>query len=964
MTQGFDRNQFIQYAIDNGYKAREIDNALKSINQPGYNPLTYSGNYKNLPANFSRNAKEFARDFKTITGVLASEIMTGEKGVKVADKFKQAINSEPLRRTASGALVGGLVGSGLPVVGTLGGAVLGGLTGLVGGPKNMADAYLSTYDTSIDDIRSGKTKPMDIVQGAFNNPMYAAADILSVPGIANATGKAIKSGATSVTKNAPMAIRSLFPDEKMRDLSRSIGELSVTSRARRAEMFNAYNTLNAMPMANRLEIVKDITTNTGKLNKDEKKLSNAIKSSLRNAEKTAIERGFLDAKMSKENTIAQYIMQKLSPEHPELLHGDIVNYLDKKEVSGRMWNLLKDEEFFNKIEDTIKEGSKLYDEGKISFLTQALAPSRDELGQIIASEINKDGHGYFGTKRIIGRTLPEEIANILDDSVNYQLQQIVKPTEAQDILEGLFTEKNIGKLIEKDIKATDIPSDKVAISLDGFKKSIAQMIASGGEVDLVKAFRDSHIIGKGSYLIDKVYADAINNSFKPRKFGGIRKASNAFKKAVLANPHWIVLNRIGNITNNSMAGVGIADYVDAVTKLRKNTPKALRQQTSFNSYVGTGVDGLPQTTIVSSVKQPINQLVRGWNKFKDSNKSLSDIGRFASDIYSSTSNITANPMFRIESELELVDRYANFIHQAKELAKKTKVNYKDIIKKSDTDSKLFNRLNREVNKDLGDYLGRNYALPSSVYDVASELIPFYRFLTQTGRTTAHQLSSSPLRFQSTVMAPSRAGNSYSEDIINMFNLDRNKYDGGSPYKIAADGTIRTVNIEPLPAQTVFGDITNAEKLINLMSPIYSMAGDIARYQKNGRMPTSPNLTNIKLTAPSEAEKYTPTTGERLAYGLNQMGQTFVNPYRLMTIYGPEMLAAISGTGLQSRYDTNPVLQNPLSYKRQTPGELIGKWLSLQTSSNYPKYKKTANAMKKDARNAARNRQKVILLQSE
>jgi len=958
MASTFTRDYVIDEGIRRGKSVSQINDALSHYNLGSYNPLTYGKNYANIPANFARNAGEFARDARSVGGAIVSPFISASKAPKgkraeaVREKFLNAVYSDPFKRTFKGAVIGGTAGSVIPGIGTLGGAILGGVTGLVGGPKSMADAVLSTYNTSVDDIRRGNVDLRDVAQGAFNNPLYSSMDILTLGG-GRALGAASKAVAKGVPDTAPRFVQQLLPNVETRAFNRSLTEAKSSSRAKSQELFSGFRVLDAMPNADRLEIVKEITMNNGKLSKEGRELANKLKSDLRAAEKQAVEYGVLDSTLSRNNTVSQYVIGKLLDKLPDVLHNDVMEYLETGAQSERLAKAMSSPETAKIIQDTIAEGFDKYDKGNIAFLTQAISSSKDPLGEVIASEINKTGKGgYFGTKRIIGRTKPEDLAKVLDRSINYQLEEIAKSREAIDVINDILEKPGIGKLLDTDLK--ELPKGYKAVSKKALKDSIAKQIASGEEVDIARALKRANVASKGAYLVKDLYFDAIKNSFIPTRLGGLKRISSSFKKAVLANPHWIILNRIGNLTNNAIGGVRLSDYLDTI-KYKYLIPDRLYQQTSFNSYIGKSFEEGAKLPRFSSVKQPYNRLLRGLDEFKGSEKSLGDIGRLASTFYSSTSDLTANPLFRMESLLERTDRYANFIRQAKREAEVTGKSLKDILKKANIDDGLFNQLNTEVNKDLGDYLGRNYTLPPGYYDALGELVPFYRFLTQTGRTTLHQMANHPLAFQSIVGLPPRAGHHISEYMINQYGLDRDKYKGGVRYKDLPDGQgIRTIGIEPLPAQTVLENLSSLNELPSLVSPIFTMVGDVLRYKKNGEWtPTSPRYIQTKLTNPGDAEKYKPTPQEVASYGLNQLLSTTYNPYRMAGMYVPEAIASITNKGIQSKYDTNIFKENPLSYVRETPAEQIGKWFSLQSQSNYKKRGKTKRNIKKDI--ATRNR---------
>ena len=968
------RDTIIQQGIKGGYKVATINKVLRENNQQEYNPLTYGKNYQNLYPNLIKNLGDISKDITTMGGVVLQPFIDvarapeGQRVNALKKKFVQAVESEPLRRTFKSAAIGAGVGSIFPAIGTAGGAITGGLIGMMGSPKNLADAMLSTYNTNWDELSSGRTDWRDVAQGALNNPLYTGVDILSAGG-----GKALQGAAKSVgshvSKNSPMWMQTILPSKELRDFNRGITESLVSSRAKRADVYNAYNQLNSSIGGNRIEMVKDILTNEGKLSKSDRKVVDLIKRDLKANEQEAIKRGFLDGNLSRSNTVAQYAMAKLAGKYPALLHDDVVEFINSGSASKRLRNILQEPKNADMLRELISKGNKLYDEGKISFLTQALAPARDPLGKIIAREINKTGEGYFGTKRIIGRSSFKDLADVLDESIKYQLDQVGRASEAADVINDVLRRPGIGRVLDKTLEA-DKNYDKLKGFNEAYNKAIAKSIEKGEIPDIARAINEAQSSVAGSYLLDNVYSEALRNAFKPSNISGLKKLSASFKKAVLANPHWIALNRIGNWTNNSMGGVTLKDYADASGKYSKYIPKQLAQQTSFNSYIGIGDEGIIKTPLLATVKRPINRIKRDWNKYQDSKKSLSDISRLAHTLYSGTSDITSNVFFRAESAMERLDRYANFVRQAKREAEATNKSVESILKQASKDNKLFTKLNTEVNKDLGDYLGRNYALPQGWYDAWGEIVPFYRFFTQTGRTSLHQMINHPLAFQSTVVAPSKAGHPLVNEIINQYNLNPKEYSGGVPYKIEKDEQgnedIRTIGIEPLPFQTVageIGDILSGRNLTSIASPWLTLGNDIANYKKQGKWtPTSPRLTSLKLSTDAKdqrlAKNYEPTLGEIISYGGNKFLGTTNNLYRMATQYFPEAYASIMNYPKLSGYDTNPFIENPLSYDKQVPMEMVGKYLGVQTRSNYPERdtiskKEIRNSILKGKRNRAK-----------
>ena len=485
--------------------------------------------------------------------------------------------------------------------------------------------------------------------------------------------------------------------------------------------------------------------------------------------------------------------------------------------------------------------------------------------------------------------------------------------------------------------------------------SISQDIRNMDLPDLNKAFRKAGL----EDVIDPVYFKTLNNVFKKPLNAGVRRILNAFKKNVLATPHWFMLNRVGNFVNNLIDGVTIGDYKD-VGKYKDYTPDQLKSQTSFSSYLNEGLENAtdPGSSIhvspSSAVKIPFNKLKRSTEKFNRGNKSLEEIGEYIGNLYANTNDILANPIFKMESSFELRDRYANYIHQAKKLSKETGAKLEDILAEAKRDSNLYNKLNTEVNKALGDYTGRLYNLPSGFYNSLSELIPFYRFYAQTIRTTAHQLANNRWRFQALAMAPNTRGKEKADKIKKALGLSDDWYQGGVPYGIAGDGSIRTLGYEALPISNVVGtagDILTGGDPTQLMHPLISSFTPALMFQKFGKTATTPRLDELKRSNTKEASNFKPTPSERLRFILNNTLGATSAWYNMAKGWGRELGAGLSypitKKGLRSRYDTHPFMEIPSSYNRTLQSELMLKQLGVKTYGNYKEKKQSKSKTKRD-----------------
>ena len=957
------RDNIINYGLENNYTVKSINNVLREQGEEEYNPLTYGPNYTNLGSRALENLKDIPAGMRTMGGTVVAPFITESKrlvkenpemgvGERIARSFIKGVQDKQFQRIGKGALAGAVAGSYLPIVGTLGGAITGGITGLLGGPKEMGNAMLASYNTSIEDIASGNTGWQDIAQGIMENPVYAGLDALSLGGV-KAGSKAMAKAGKVAEASAPSTLKALIPSRDMRDFNRMLSQETVSARAKQAGKYEGFNTLDVSPNINREGIVRDLVANDSSLLSDsEKILSKQLKKDLRANETAAIRAGLITKEESRLNTVAQYAMSQIGSDDTRLFQ-DVANAI--QDGSYKKDKVLK---------GYVEKGNELYNDGDITWLTQALATSRDPLGMVRARDLA--GEGYWGTKRIIGRTTPKELGDVLERSVKYQLDQVTRANEATAIVDRILSQEGIGKLITDDNKKLVDPT-KTPISKKQFRENLVNQFRDGGDLDVVKALKDARVNEVGSYLVDNMYLGAIENALKVPRKSLFKTINNALKKALLANPHFVLSNRFGNWSNNSMGGVGIRHYRLA-NRYAKYIPDALKQQTSFNSYIGQGLGGGAVTNLATAVQQPLSHAIQAINEFKGSKKTLGNLGTLAGDLFAAANDITANPIFKAESAMELIDRYANFIKQAEDMSGGDTRKALRLIKQSNKDADLFNKLNNQVNKDLGDYVGRNYFLPNEVYDVASATVPFYRFLTQTGRTTLHQLSKHPLAFQTTVMSQAKAGKPLTEAIQQQYDLDPDRYEGGVPYFKSELGDYHTVGLEPLPIGTILenaygiGSGTNIESIV---SPLLTAGADITRFQKmEGKaQATTPRKTYLQLTGSPEAQNFEPTMGERAAYGVNLLGKMFFNPYRWTSSYLPEIQAALTGKGLQAPFDTAPTIPNPRSYVRTTPEELVGRYAGIQTREVGTKRKASKSQLKKAARGAAYTK-RMMKLRSE
>ena len=222
---------------------------------------------------------------------------------------------------------------------------------------------------------------------------------------------------------------------------------------------------------------------------------------------------------------------------------------------------------------------------------------------------------------------------------------------------------------------------------------------------------------------------------------------------------------------------------------------------------------------------------------------------------------------------------------------------------------------------------------------------------QTGRTTANQLLNNPLGYYSTVQYPAKMGELLSQEVMNRYGLTPEEFQGGMPYS-KEDNNIRTIGVQPYPIGSLLGtisDVISGKNTKSILSPFYTTLPDILSFRRGDRQATTPRKTMLSETDYKAYKNFKPTTGEMLKYGANELAATLYNPYLLARSYLPDIMAALKGTGLQTRYDTDPFTENPDTFKKVLLPELLGRYAGIITQSNYKERKESLKAKRSNKR---------------
>lgn len=618
----------------------------------------------------------------------------------------------------------------------------------------------------------------------------------------------------------------------------------------------------------------------------------------------------VDASKGKQVATAQYILESINPERT---YSTPLNTISKAMEGDRaaLKSLNIQKERFNELR---KEAEQLYDKGIIHPLSHRATYASDALSPGLVTDTDK-ALGSMADRRY-GWAKPQELAGTLGRAYEGASREL------RDARLGLLSMEGIAKSIGTKINpetyvkgALSLADDKVVISPNYLKDLLAQDFNKANFNSVArrvnKVARDgvpTDLWGKYSddlYLVNKNSLRPIRNVYHKPKNGLGRWVNSLWKTAQLITPKYWLENRGGNISLNFLEGVSPLDYRDAL-KYKNIRPDRLKTETSYYGVLGEDFKG---TQASQAARQALNTIKSGAVEL--------DAKKFIKGTY----DAFTGPWLSFESQFETLDRYANFIRQAKRLSKETGRNFVDIIKESNTNRNLYNKLMGNVNRSLGDYIGRNWAINPELYEMLSFLFPFHKYPTQGLRTLTHQAMSKPINFATKVTIPQRIGSKiwdaqtrlYPEISDERGGLVMGKVPGRGGYTI-----LKQSDIYPLGAGAgLFADLTTDWKRLNL-NPITDLAKILMFKDRYGNMASSPNIMN----APSGRQSFYrddtgkpinkvfegPKLGDYLSYLGAELGSLFVPAIKTVNSYGGPLAAAVTGKYWYPRYNTAMVGQ--------------------------------------------------------
>lgn len=909
MNQQGIRQQIISQGIKKNKNAGVIDQTLKNYGQKGLTLGEFNqiSPIQNLGKDFLHNIGEGVAGLKTITGGIAKSAI---EGTLPQDAYNLATDPEFWKQVG----------------------------------HSLAVPYGGW----------GKQSPWTRLQAIKEHPFDVGLDVLSFggAGLAKKAGSSIANSAklSKALEGKPLLQsikRVVAPTDLERNLSKAITETKVTSRVGQSgiqKKLNEFEKLSLNKNFDRVQVANNVVFGTREGSKATIKASNIYKDVIDSMTKEAEDLGLLKKGVTEQNTIAQYLTQTF----PELNHADSMKVVEKI-TSGS-----KDVPF--QYLDAYNTAKQRYDKGLMGYISQALHSTKGH-----GHDPNKAG-SYFEQVRVSGKTPPKELAPYLEDTANFILEQIRKNKLGEagskfvfDNLSDKLTKENI--LAYKEGK---LSKDFVAVNkkdlLDSVKKSFAgtdnkRLERTISEADdwskIIKEFDKSGKIPDNVYLVDKNHLKMVGNSVEIMKRN---RLNSMMKKALLSLPKWFVENRFSNWLNNIITGVKVVDYKDAILFYDK-APLYLDELTSYSGFTG-------ETVARSAIKEAMTKALA---KSKKAAKTNDWVG-----FVDSVNELFAAPVTRSEAVMEKLDRFANYIHHLKKEAKAKGVDWRDLLEKSKADETLFWQVYRNVDRTLGDYLGRNLALPNKFYEKMGWIYPFWKFPTQTARVITNQLIDHPLKTQLLVHQPGRVGYSEWEQIRDELDLPEDDLTGGVPYLIGS-------RAKGLPHKLMSLGGNQYEALYDILnmsfgrdggtpmsgfSPIFSLAripeikdafGNLAPVKgtvsKGGR----------RIDVATEKE-YVPSLGDKTKYALKEVANTFLTPYRQANYFWRPFAYTVTGRDMYTPYANvlNPFQEgNVQGVPRVIGTDKLGSQWGVKTDTVYMPYRKATQIARETIRKSKR-----------
>lgn len=963
----YNRNEIIEYGFKNKFSA---DKTNRALSRAGYNSLGpreeglyRSGKWGTTPIQrLGQDARDFASGINTIMTMGANKAME--------------LSKDPIG-TANTTLekVGGYLADKGP------GGVAFDVLSLLGSP----------YGVTEKDIKDrGIANVLRTLPGyAWSHPGFTTLDV-ALPVMGRLPKHQL--GDLLEKVKAPQVIRDFIPSTKISKVNQAInsgkGIVSATDRAMIRELAEATN-MRDVDMGQVARNLQAPTNGQWLGNEATIKATTKMRDIAKKYNQSLVDLG-VDEGKARTLAQAQYIMEKINPDRTKPIALDTIskslkgeNQLGKFGVNKTTLNSLAD------------EAGKLYDQNIITPLShRATFLKDDRLPNLVTME--DKSLGSLADRRY-GKATPEELAptlfkayedtareiydaNLGRVSVDRVAKEVGRKANADALLDGgllddevVISPKAFNDIIRQDFRLGDFTSTK---------RRINSLTQDGLNKDLWKTYGDD------LYIVKRDTLRPLKNMANSRFSNPLRPFNSTWKTAQLITPKYVIENRLGNWSLNFLEGVKLSDYKDAIFlgskenpiykgKYNEIRPERLKADTSYYGVLGEEYQG---TKAQQAFKQAVGTIYQGGKELNPKK-----VGKGFFDFFSA-------PTLALESQLEALDRYANFIRQAKRLSQETGEDVGSIIRRSSKDNELYDKLMGKVNRSLGDYTGRNWAINPQTYELMSMAFPFFKYPTQAIRTLTHQAMERPLDFITKATIPQRIGQERWEEQVRQYPELEGLEGGLVDHKVPGKyGFLHLHQSDVNPLGAGAGMVASGLsdwKNINI-SPFFDLARIVNFRDRYGNTASSPKYYNAggqtfvrdPRTGVPTRQLAEPNLGDRLAYAGSWLGNMYVpGAIAWNRAFGPGITGVLSQTGINpnatwySNYDTSVLgqigegkvpkwLQPLISGKTDRPGkkypDTMLNQIGVRTLKVYPKQQASARsyqmAIKKYRRNQVMKR---------
>lgn len=892
-----DRNGLIDYGFKNNKSVKEMNSALAKAGQSSLGPieegLYRTGKWGLTPIQrLKENALEFAQGINTIsTG--ATELLG-----KVAKDPQGTLSN--VAKTSADYL---------------------GKKGYQGAIEDVLSLWGQPYGLTKQDIETrGLGNVLRTLPGyIWSNPGFATLD-LALPLMGRIPKHQV--GDLLAKVNAPETIRNFIPSTQISKVNEAInagkGIVSATDRAMMRELSSATN-MKDVDMGQVARNLQAPTRGIWEGNEATLKATEKMRDIARKYNEELTKLG-VDSSKARDVAKAQYIFESINPDRSKPI---VLNDVAEAIATGNNKPLNRLGISNDNLATLSEVADRLYDQGIITPLSHRATFLRDERfpGLVTQEDRMKDvmaDRRYgFATPKELGPTLFKAYEQTAKNIYDAKMGRVSLSNIAQSIGEKTTVEKlRDGRpLLPSEIVISPRAyADKVGKDFNkgnwtSTPRRINEMSSKGLSASQWNKYKDDLWVVKRDDLRplkNMANSQVWNNPYA----NALRRLNSTWKTAQLITPKYIAENRLGNWSLNSIEGVTLKDYLDSANirfggkdiykgKYSDIKPERLKADTSYYGVLGEEFQGAP---VGQATRQAVGTISQGW---KDR-----DWKQIVKGLY----DLPTAPVLSLESGLESMDRYANFLRQAKRLSEKTGESVENILKRSAKDNELYNQLMGKVNRSLGDYIGRNWAINPEMYEGLSMAFPFFKYPTQAVRTLTHQAMNRPINFASVVTIPERIGQ-------NIWDRQLQKY----PEIADQEGGIVTAKVpgrygythlhqadfHPLGAgaSLIASGLSDWER-INL-NPIFSLRRIPDFKDRFGNPASSPNyfnyggrIYNTDSQGKPLPEIANPGFGDRLSYFGSWVGNTFVPPVIAWNRYLGPTTATILDKTWYPNYDTS------------------------------------------------------------